>query len=276
MKDLARIFAQLTDGLAAGGSLLLLTDYDGTLTPIVADPAEARLALEVRNDLRVLAQSSRVRVGILSGRSVGDLRARVGIPEVIYAGCHGLEVNGPGITFRHSGAEAQRQTLLAVARVVRVRSALIPGVRVEFKGLSVAVHYQGAHPGAVARLEIQLEGAIHSRRSRLKILRGKKVIEILPRVCWSKGDCALWIRDHVFPVAPWHVALLYMGDDRTDELAFDVLSCEAITARIGPERALSAAAYRLLDVSEVHRLLSALAAEVRAGGVTLAPPRSGE
>lgn len=203
MKALARIFAQLTDGFAAGGSLLLLTDYDGTLTPLVADPAEARLAPEVRNDLRVLAQSARVRVGILSGRSVGDLRARVGIPEVIYAGCHGLEVDEPGITFRHPEAEAQRQTLLAVARVVRVRSALIPGVRVEFKG---------------------------------------------------------------FPVAPWHVTLIYMGDDRTDELAFDVLSGKAITARIGPERALSAAAYRLLDVSEVHRLLSALVAEVRAGG----------
>lgn len=91
MKDLARIFAELTEALAAGASLLLLSDYDGTLAPLVARPADARLPREVWDDLRLLARAPVVRVGILSGRGLADLRALVGAPEVIYAGCHGLD-----------------------------------------------------------------------------------------------------------------------------------------------------------------------------------------
>lgn len=115
MRHLAHIFAQLTEGLAAGGSLLLLTDYDGTLTPLVADPEEAWLPREVRDDLRLLARSPWVCLGILSGRSLSDLRARVGIREAIYAGCHGLELEGPGFSFRHPEAEGQRESIGALA-----------------------------------------------------------------------------------------------------------------------------------------------------------------
>lgn len=255
--------AELTQGLAAGGSLLLLTDYDGTLTPLVRDPAEAGLAREVRNVLRVLGRSPRVRVGILSGRALDDLRALVGVPDVIYVGCHGLEVDGPGLTFRHTEAEAQRQTLQSIAQALSLRVASIPGARVEPKGLAVAVHYRNVAPGAVGRLEIQLERTIHQRRGRLKILRGKKVIEILPRVRWNKGECALWLADRVFPAGPWPLAMLYMGDDRTDELAFEALAGKAITVKVGSDRTRAPVAYRLDGVIEVQRLLSALVAEVR-------------
>jgi len=71
MRHLAHIFTELTEGLAGGGSLLLLTDYDGTLTPLVADPEEAWLPREVRDDLRLLARSPWVCLGILSGRVIG-------------------------------------------------------------------------------------------------------------------------------------------------------------------------------------------------------------
>ncbi|MBI4611066.1 MAG: trehalose-phosphatase [Candidatus Rokubacteria bacterium] len=263
MKDLARIFAELTDPLAAGATLLLLSDYDGTLTPLVADPAAAGLAREVRDDLRLLAGSPVVRVGILSGRALDDIRARVGVPEIIYAGCHGLEIEGPGLAFRHPGAEALRWMLAAIAEALRIRAASIPGVRVEAKGLAVAVHYRNVAPAALARLEILFERVIHPRRSKLRLFRGKKVIEILPRVGWNKGECGLWIRDRICPTVPSDVAILYMGDDRTDEVAFDVLSGKATTVRVGPGPSLSAAKYRLPDVPDVHRLLSALAAEVR-------------
>jgi hypothetical protein len=72
VSDLGRIFAHVSDTFAAGGGVLLLTDYDGTLTPIVGDPADAWLPREVRDDLRLLARSARIRVGVLSGRDHGD------------------------------------------------------------------------------------------------------------------------------------------------------------------------------------------------------------
>ncbi|MBI4591019.1 MAG: trehalose-phosphatase [Candidatus Rokubacteria bacterium] len=262
MRDLARIFSELAEGLATGVSFLLLTDYDGTLTPLVGNPAEARLSREVRDDLRVLAQSPHVRVGILSGRDLRDLRARVGIPNVVYAGCHGLEVEGAGISFRHPEAEARRPAVRALARALRVRSASIPGMRVEAKELSVAVHYRTVSPQAINRLEREVAQAIRERWDCFTILRGKKVIEILPRVPWNKGECALWIRDQVLAEAHSAVRALYVGDDRTDELVFEALAGKAITVKVGSGRSPSAAAFRLSDVSDVHRLLSALAAEV--------------
>lgn len=223
------------------------------------EPEQAWLPPEVRTNLGLLAQSPRVRVGILSGRDLHDLRARVGVPEVIYAGCHGLEVEGPGISFRHPEAEAQGQTLRAITQSLSLRIASIPGARVEPKALSVAVHYRNAPPGTVGRLEILLERAIQQRRSRLRILRGKKVIEILPRVRWNKGECALWIRDRILAALPPSLTMLYMGDDRTDELAFEVLTGKATTVKVGSEQTRSAAAYRLHDVAEAQRLLSELA-----------------
>lgn len=268
MKNLARIFAELTEALAAGASLLLLSDYDGTLAPLVARPADARLPREVWDDLRLLARAPVVRVGILSGRGLADLRALVGAPEVICAGCHGLEVDGPGVTFRHPGVERHRRTLAAIADALRLRLGPIRGARVEHKGLAVAVHYREVDPGALARLEIVLERLVHPRRNDLRLLRGKRVLELLPRVGWNKGECALWIRDHAFQAVPSGVTVLYMGDDRTDEIAFEVLAGKAVTVRVGPGRALTAARYRLADVTEVHRLLSALAGEVRKEEVT--------
>ena len=262
MRHLAHIFTELTEGLAAGGSLLLLTDYDGTLTPLVADPEEAWLPREVRDDLRLLAQSPLVCLGILSGRSLGDLRARVGIRGPIYAGCHGLELEGPGFSFRHPEAEGQRESIRVLACSLNGRLSRFKGARVEPKGLSVAVHYRNVAPDSVEWLLLELEQALCEQRGVFKALPGKKAVEILPRVQWSKGECALWILDRLTPALRWPLRALYVGDDRTDELAFEALAGKAITARVGPGRALSAAAYRLRDVAAVHRLLSALAAEV--------------
>ena len=268
MRSLGRIFAQLSEGLAAGESLVLLTDYDGTLTPLVSYPAEARLPREVRNDLRLLARSPRVRVGLLSGRALSDLRLRVGIPELIYGGCHGLELEGPGLSFRHPEAEVQRESIRTLAHSLNVRLGRFEGARVEPKGLSVSVHYRHVARDAVEWLLLELEEALCEQRGSFKTLPGKKAIDILPRVQWSKGECALWIQDRLAPALRRPMRTLYMGDDRADELAFETLAGRAITARVGSAPSVSAATYRLEGVTEVHRLLSALAAEVgqRRGG----------
>jgi trehalose-phosphatase len=98
----------------------------------------------------------------------------------------------------------------------------------------------------------------------LKIFHGNKVIEVLPQVAWTKGECAQWIQERLRPSLPGPVLWLYLGDDWTDEHAFAVLSDVALTIRVGDAVPASKAAYRLQDVSEVHQLLALLADGVTA------------
>ncbi len=265
MSDLARILSSASDWLAGEGSILLMTDYDGTLTPIVDDPADALLSEEVREQLGRIARSPRGCVALISGRALEDLRAHVGIPEVIYAGCHGLEVAGPNLTFRHPDALAQQPVLRAVGETLARRASAVSGMRVEPKGLAVAVHYRHVAPDEIRRVEIELARAIREQGSRLKIFHGTKVIEVLPQVAWTKGECAQWIRERVGSGLPGPFLWLYLGDDWTDEHAFEVLSGQALTVRVGDAVPASKAAFRLQDVSEVQQLLTALAEGATAG-----------
>jgi trehalose-phosphatase len=267
MSDLARLLGWVGDWVTGDGRLLLMTDYDGTLTPIVDDPADAFLAEDTREQLLRIARSARGSVAIISGRGLEDLRARVAIPEVIYAGCHGLEVMGPGLEFRHPDAVAQQTMLWAVGETLSRRAPTVSGMRVEAKGLAVAVHYRHVATDEIRRVEIELARAIQEQGSRLKIFHGTKVIEVLPQVAWTKGECARWIQERVLSTGPGSgpAFWLYLGDDWTDEHAFEVLSGRALTIRVGDAVPASKAAYRLRDVGEVQQLLAALAEGATAG-----------
>ena len=85
------------------------------------------------------------------------------------------------------------------------------------------------------------------------------MIEVLPQVAWTKGECAQWIQERLRPSLPEPALWLYLGDDWTDEHAFEVLSGQALTIRVGDVVPASKAAYRLNDVAEVHQLLALLA-----------------
>ena len=133
-------------------------------------------------------------------------------------------------------------------------------MRVETKRYGLAVHYRHVVPDQVWRVEMELARAIRRDGSRLEIFHGEKVIEVQPQVGWSKGDCVLWIREAIQRVSEEPLTVLYMGDDRTDEHAFEALAGRAITIRVGSGVQASRAAYRLPDVAGVQRLLAALAA----------------
>jgi trehalose 6-phosphate phosphatase len=258
MSSATSVLDDLGATLAAGGRLLFLSDFDGTLAPLAPEPGQVELPAATRDNLRALARSPRARVGILSGRALDDIRRRVGLPELIYGGCHGLEVDGPGVAFRHPEAERHRARLAELVDELRGRLAELPGVRVESKGLAVALHYRNAPPGTAERLSRVAAQSLR-RSPDLTLLRGKKVIEILPAVGWDKGECARWIRERVFGAATGDVATLYLGDDETDEHAFAALASSSITVRVGAHAVRSHAAHRVRGVADVARLVGALA-----------------
>jgi len=244
---------RLRRGSARGGGLVLILDYDGTLTPIVSSPEAATLAPSPRETLRRLAAHPRVRLAILSGRSLADIKARVGLGNVVYGGCHGLEIEGAGVGFRHPQAGARVSLVRTAARLLARRLDRVPGAFLERKGLTVSLHYRRVARGRrddllrlAARVERQVPG--------LKILPGKDVVEFIPQVGWGKGQAASWIaRRLARTLRPRHAVILYAGDDATDEAAFAALKGRGMTIRVGARR--GGAAYAVRGVREIHALL---------------------
>lgn len=252
----------LKAAVRSGQTLLVLSDYDGTLVPVVDDPSEAWPPREVAADLRLLAESARIYVAIISGRALDDLRARIALPGAIYAGCHGLEIKGPGIAFSHPVADGGRHALASMAETLRQRTATLSGVVVEPKGLAVSVHYRKSALADLPRLQAVLDAALRGN-TWLCTMNGPKALEILPTRTWNSGQCALRIRDHVQDISGGNVTTVYFGGDAA-ELAFWALGDTALTVKVGRLPATHAAC-RLSRVDDVHRVLSALAAETGAG-----------
>ena len=263
--DVASVAARVIERLGADGQLLLLTDYDGTLTPIVPTPDEAWLPREVHDDLEVLARSPRTHVGVVSGRDLIDLRERVAVPAAIYGGCHGLEIEGPGMSFCHPGALARQERVRAVARELSLRASAVTGMRVEQKRLGVAVHYRQVAPGQEQRVAAEVARVLQKEGRGLTSFHDTKVIEIQPQVNWTKGDCALWVLDRVRSESGRRIEILCIGDDWTDEDMFEAVAGQAITVGVANQVPESRATYRLPDVASVQRLLAMLAAWARSG-----------
>lgn len=234
---------------------MAILDYDGTLTPIVASPRAAALAPSVRKTLARLAASERVRLAILSGRALGDVRARVGLDGVVYGGCHGLEIQGAGLRFRHPRARASR--IAAARRALAAGAASIPGARVEFKGLAVSLHYRQVAPSRRTAARA-LAARVARRMPDLSVIAGHAVVDFVPRVGWNKGTAARWIARRLGPArSRGRPIVLYAGDDVTDEAAFAALRGRGVTVRVGGGK--SRAEYAVLGVGQMHMLLRRLA-----------------
>src|SRR5215213_1456316 len=108
--------------------LLIACDFDGTLSPIVSHPGDAVLPNEVRGILRKLRAMPGVIVAVVSGRAVYDLRARVGIDGVLYAGNHGLEIDAPGILWSSAEAREHPPELALALAELRKEIGAVPGV----------------------------------------------------------------------------------------------------------------------------------------------------
>jgi trehalose-phosphatase len=242
---------------------VLLSDYDGTLTPIVSHPAAAFLSASIRAALQVLTAHRRYRVAIISGRALADLRRRVAGKEVYLAGNHGLQIEGPGSQFVYPEAQVLRPHIQALAHALRRDLAEIPGVFIEDKGFSLSVHYRQVPEVWVAavqeRLRARASPAIEA--GRLTLRAGKAVFEVRPRVPWDKGEAVRWIVERLgYDLPAANVLPIYLGDDDTDEDAFRVVNSTGVAIVVGGERRHSAAQYYVESVEEVERFLRALSA----------------
>ena len=116
MQHLFKSWEALSHIIADTSHILLLSDYDGTLTPIVSRPEEAVLSPEVRAKLRALADKSAFTIGIISGRSLAEIQVMVGLRGIYYSGNHGFEIAGPSLKFTNPAAETARTEIKTLAR----------------------------------------------------------------------------------------------------------------------------------------------------------------
>lgn len=226
----------------AWSRVLLAFDFDGTLAPIVADRSRAQMRQETAALFAELCML--FPCGVISGRSQADVAARLGRAHVKYVmGNHGLE---PG---EDLGAFERD-----IARVrVRLSRALSqwPGVEIEDKRYSLALHYRKSRQASLARAAIY--EAVSNLPERMRTLSGKRVVNVLPERAPNKGHALIQLRTE-----EGADTALYVGDDLADEDVFALDQPGRLLAvRVGKSSS-SSAAYYVSDQRAIDRLLEKL------------------
>jgi trehalose-phosphatase len=197
-----------------------------------------------------------VPVAVVSGRDLADVRARVGVDGVVYAGSHGLEIEAPdGV---HEVAPGARAALAAAGKDLAAALPSEPGVLLEPKRYGVAVHWRMADPLVLPAVRRAVDTVL-ARYPSLRLYEGKKVLELQPNVVWDKGHAVR----HLLPAASSGAAMpwaLYVGDDRTDEDAFRALGPDGAGIVVQEAPRESSAGWWLRDPGEVTELLRRITA----------------
>lgn len=241
--------------------LLVASDFDGTLSPLVDLPSKAALRPDAQQILEDLAELyPRVRLAFLSGRSIADLAPRlgVGLEHVILAGNHGLELRGPGLEWIHPGSTAARPHLEALVAQLHQSLSHITGAEVEDKGASLTLHYRRVNAAEIPMLRAIAFDLILP--DDLRMHEGKMTIEFRPSVEWNKGFAMRRILQLLdLP----REATVFLGDDETDENVFRELGATATTIHVGSAAAPSYAQLNAHDPADAVCFLNALVAFVK-------------
>jgi trehalose 6-phosphate phosphatase len=234
-------------------SVVLFLDFDGTLSTIVSDPSKAQLLPRARDLLSELVKTPGIYIAVVSGRALVDVRSRVGIEGIVYVGNHGLEIEGPDISLTVQVPQEFRTTLSDILREVDSLSTRFSGLFIEKKGFGASLHFRAVSPELLIPLNDVLLKLLlpYQCAQRVRVTRGKMVLDVQPPVLCNKGTAVVWLLDQWFArERKDSVSVFYFGDDATDEHAFQALPSSAITVKVGfdPE---SAAAYYVSDEIDV-------------------------
>jgi len=262
MEHLFSAWQEISERIRAANQILLLTDFDGTLSPIVGRPGEAALPDGTRRAVEALASHERVGVAVVSGRALTDIKDRVGIQGVTYAGNHGIEIEGPWLKFVYPPAEAVRPVIRHLHSRLSEVLAGFEGAFVEDKGITLSVHYRLVGEDRVDELKRACEETVRRLRSEGKIrtTEGKKVYEIRPGVLWDKEDAAVLLMSGWISSKGGSTSLaIFLGDDLTDEGGFEVVNRhEGVSIYVGETGRSTAARYFLRSPAEVAEFLQRL------------------
>ena len=246
----------------------LFVDVDGTIAPIAPTPEQATVSPAIRRALAALSREATVVA--LTGRDTASARRVVGVAEIAYAGNHGMEWWEDGTATVDPLVQPYVSRIHRLAAHLGSALADEPGVLLEDKGPSLAVHYRlAADPAAVRDRVLAVLGGPGGAGG-LPLREGKMLIEVLPPVAVNKGTAiARTVERRALG------SVLVLGDDTTDVDAFEAArelradgAPETLTVAVSddaPEPLLAAADYRLRNPAAVEALLTWLVGEVAGG-----------
>ena len=247
---------------AACDRVLVATDFDGVLAPLVLDPSTSAPLPGTIEDLRALADLPQTYAAVVSGRDLATLTELTGLDgsTVTRIGSHGGESSvadsdGPGGPVLDDGQRAHLADL--TQELERLCAGLGDGVYLEHKPTAVVLHTRRMEDGPAAEAE-QAALEVAARHTGLHVLHGKQVVEMSVLQA-DKGTALVALRD---AVGATHVA--YFGDDVTDEHAFTALGADDLTVKVGTGE--TAARFRLTAPEDAAQAL-ALLRGLRAGSV---------
>ena len=231
-------------------------DYDGTLVEIAPWPGKATPTPELLEVLERLTAIENFEVMIISGRPLRELRALLPLSDLNFVGSHGGEGWVADRDWVRSGTAKLAAKPETLARDLTSRLAGLSGWRLEQKPQGVALHYREAAPDQAARLLTILDKWVQEvvNSGPFEVIWGRKVMEVLPQGV-SKGAAVLEILasagfSHLFPV--------YLGDDTTDESAFQALKGRGLTIKVGTTGTVTASDYFLKNPPAVLTFLTSL------------------
>jgi len=232
--------------------VFLFLDYDGTLTPIVDTPDLAVISDEMRDAVNKAA--SVMTTSIVSGRATDDVRSKVRLDGLFYAGSHGFEIVDPqGQVTVNEEAQEIRSTIDEVHGKLSQRLKGVEGALVEHVKYTISSHYRLVADKDFSKVKKAVDDILIEYPI-LRMTEGKKVFEIRPKIDWDKGRAVQWIlkflqydEDKYIPV--------YIGDDTTDEDAFDVLDNKGFGILVAEPVRPTKARYVIADTKEVKRVL---------------------
>ena len=242
--------------LTGSGELLFCTDFDGTLVNFTGVPSETELPEETGNRLKRLATLENLHLAVISGRGFEELEELVSLENVTLAGNHGLKIRfRDGRTRKPETSEQIKETIQKINSETQEAFESLPGIIIENKGFGLALHYRQYEGEEEAVKEKFYEIWNRHAIQLLEVIQGAKLVEIRPKK-WNKGDAVDLLRRELN-----NPLTIYVGDDTTDEDAFEVLKKlkNGIPILVAEaENSETAARYRLENPAAVNEFLSAL------------------
>jgi trehalose 6-phosphate phosphatase len=264
IRDLAHALTETEElsRLLSGKTPAVFLDYDGTLTPIVDRPEEAIISEGMREAVRSLVE--RCPVCVVSGRDRKVVQELMGLDNLIVAGSHGFDIWSPeGGTIQREEGAGFEELLEEVKERLDKEIGSIEGTLIEPKKTSVAAHYRLVSEEERPKVKEVVDQLLAEHPEELKVTPGKMVYQLQPKIEWDKDKAVLYLLE-ALDLDRGDVVPIYMGDDITDEHAFEALSEKGIGIFVGraddPEVAgrTTSAEYILYTVPEVERFLDGL------------------
>ena len=174
----------------------------------------------------------------------------MGLPQLVYAGSHGFDITGPnGLEKQHEEGEQLLPILDKAEQHLNERLKNINGVKVERKKYAIAVHYRNVEKSLTQEVKNAVLEEL-AQHPKLKKGSGKKIIELKPNINWHKGKALIWLIENLEPEGDF-LFPIYIGDDITDEDAFEEIANLGIGIIVGTHDQETAATYSLREVAEV-------------------------